>query len=748
MNSSNYILITSSLVWFIEVVFLLIVLLRNKKLRNVRFIWVHISTLLWGFSQIGVYIFRTSIDIDLTFARLGYAASLLIIYSFFSFTYEINRKQGRILKITTPIALIMSFLITVTPLLVTTANYNGQYTTFEIRQWAQILFMLASIYLVIRIIMLLYKYFYLRSSANNERFAISLVMWGLLINVVIIIFTNVLVPAIYPGDIMIYPLLGYASSIVFIGISTYVFTRQTYYGFRFLFYKLFFVFICSIFLFGAAFFILNNMLQINSLLTIDMLIKIYIVSLIFTITAFILVPKIFKIGNTYIVNKGINIEEVELHLFEELSKVQNPREFTKVVRLHFSKLFSVNSIVFVSEKSIVCNPVNLDIEDNKIFEKVKLLHKDSQITKYGEIADSGIAELKNLNTQLIIHNHINGKYWGALLIQTKSIIFDEQIEFLNEWSIPITAAIARIMLIDKVNSLNENLQEQVDEQTQELQQKVLELQEARRKEADMIDIMGHELRTPMSVVKLNTDLLHNFEHNVPTKKEDFKKYVSRIKDAVETEIKLINTLLSSAKLEGDKIQIAPEKLDIDKQIKMSVHAQESRIKLKGLEIETQVDPNTPEVYADHARTVEILNNLIDNAVKYTHKGKITIKTEDDGNFVRTSITDTGEGLTPEDIEKLGTKFFRTSNYIKSEKSDNFDIVRPGGTGLGLYVSFNLIKKMGGEINVESELGKGSTFSFTLPKYTGQTSQSTSNTNDMFERLGLKKEKDFTGKIQE
>jgi signal transduction histidine kinase len=361
------------------------------------------------------------------------------------------------------------------------------------------------------------------------------------------------------------------------------------------------------------------------------------------------------------------------------------------------------------------------------------LKKDSRLTRILHFLDkyeiSGILPL-NRETQLN----------GVLILGYKEMqmpLSVSEIEQLELLIAQTSVAMGRSLLYKEVQDLNSSLQQRVSDQTQELRQKVKQLEEARRKEADMIDIMGHELRTPMSVIKLNTDLLQKFTTNVPKKKEEYVKYVKRIKDAVDTEIRLINTLLSSAKLEGDKIELNPEKVDIIEQIKMSTHAQEGRAKRKGIDILTQFDNQNRYVFADHARTVEILNNLIDNAVKYTEKGSVTITTKGEDDFVRISITDTGLGMSKEDVSRLGDKFFRTSNYTQSEYSDDIDIVRPGGTGLGLYVTFNLVRRMGGEIHVESELGKGSNFTFTLPKYVGQESKPRSDTQDMFERLGLK-----------
>lgn len=103
-----------------------------------------------------------------------------------------------------------------------------------------------------------------------------------------------------------------------------------------------------------------------------------------------------------------------------------------------------------------------------------------------------------------------------------------------------------------------------------------------------------------------------------------------------------------------------------------------------------------------------------------------------------TVIDTGKGILRDDIPKLGQKFYRLNNYIESSKGDKVDVIRPGGTGLGLYVAFNLVKKMGGNISVQSELGKGSAFSFSLPRFKGITTEKKSSSQNMFERLGLVK----------
>lgn len=304
----------------------------------------------------------------------------------------------------------------------------------------------------------------------------------------------------------------------------------------------------------------------------------------------------------------------------------------------------------------------------------------------------------------------------------------QDLEYIRSVGSSMAISLQRAFLYQEVEIFNKSLQEKVNEQTKELQIKVKELEEARKKEADMIDIMGHELRTPATVVKLNVELLEKFIESNPA---EFKKYIDRIKKSVETEIGLINTLLTSAKLEGNKVEIRHDNVDIKAEIEMAVHGHEIDFEEKGIQFNNNVNPNTPNVYVDKVRVVEILNNLISNAIKYTQKGNVTVSTKYDDNFVTVSIQDTGKGIPRENLPKLGEKFYRVDNYLGSE------IVRPGGTGLGLYVTLGLVRLMGGDIWVESEIGKGSTFSFTLPIYKGQKIGS-SDSRNMFEKLGLKK----------
>ena len=326
---------------------------------------------------------------------------------------------------------------------------------------------------------------------------------------------------------------------------------------------------------------------------------------------------------------------------------------------------------------------------------------------------------------------------GLLILgnkQDNSLYSAGDINFIEGMVKNLNIALGRSLLYKQLQSFNETLKSKVDEQTKELQVKVEELQEARRKERDMIDIMGHELRTPATIVKLNAGLMEKYIGSNP---QDFKKYLDRIKDSIENEIKLINTLLTSAKLEGNRVEISNGKVDIVAEIDMVIHGHEREAEEKSIQLVNSVKDGTPAIYGDKVRTIEVLDNLISNAVKYTKTGSVTVQTEYDADMVKVSIIDTGDGIPADELPKLGNKFHRVGNYIES--NEHVNIVRPGGTGLGLFVVFGLVRLMKGDIWVESEVGKGSKFIFTLPIYKDQeVTQSISGSKNMFERLGLRR----------
>lgn len=256
-------------------------------------------------------------------------------------------------------------------------------------------------------------------------------------------------------------------------------------------------------------------------------------------------------------------------------------------------------------------------------------------------------------------------------------------------------------------------------QKEKLAEAYQDLNDIRRFEQDMIDVMGHELRTPMSIVRNALSLMEmELKSKGEISLEHQKKYVGMGLEASRREVNLIETLLSATKSEGKGFQLILDKVNLIEIINTSVLAYTKEAEKKGLSL--KFENNTKELYAycDKTRVQEISDNFLSNAIKYTEKGEVIITTSTQNNLACISFKDTGVGISEEDIKKLGQKFFRAQQYT-DEEQNQMNIVRPGGTGLGLFVAFSLIKVMEGDLKIESKVGVGSNFTFGMPLYSNQ-----------------------------
>lgn len=215
-----------------------------------------------------------------------------------------------------------------------------------------------------------------------------------------------------------------------------------------------------------------------------------------------------------------------------------------------------------------------------------------------------------------------------------------------------------------------------------------------------------------------------------------------IGENIEKEISLINVLLNATKIDDNQMELNRESVNVLDLIEDAILGHEMDAKRKGLYIKYQKpkDKSFPKIYADKIRVHEILDNLISNAIKYTDKGGLEIKLDSQKNFVKIVFSDTGTGIGEKDLKNIGKKFYRSNQYL-TNREDKVHLVRPGGTGLGLFVTFGLIKAHGGKVEISSKVGKGSVFTVTLPVMKKEQlieEKSEKEEKNMFERLGLNK----------
>ncbi|MEK7127101.1 MAG: ATP-binding protein, partial [Patescibacteria group bacterium] len=225
--------------------------------------------------------------------------------------------------------------------------------------------------------------------------------------------------------------------------------------------------------------------------------------------------------------------------------------------------------------------------------------------------------------------------------------------------------------------------------------------ELERLREDFTAMMVHELRAPLTVVRGTADML--ISDPKLAAKSDGKELLQTMYGSAETMLSLVNDLLDVAKIEAGRFQVDKTMNNICQVVKEKVAAFSPLAQEKNIVVDLDIADGCPEFLFDKTRISQVINNLLSNAVKFTPvNGKITVKILGEESSVRIDITDTGEGMTPDKINQLFSKF----KQLGSNKDE--------GTGLGLVIAKGIVEAHGGRILADSHPGLGSTFSIILP----------------------------------
>ncbi|HEY3426354.1 MAG TPA: ATP-binding protein [Negativicutes bacterium] len=272
-------------------------------------------------------------------------------------------------------------------------------------------------------------------------------------------------------------------------------------------------------------------------------------------------------------------------------------------------------------------------------------------------------------------------------------------------------------MADKVQEYNYNLERLVKERTAELERACTELRQLDELKSNFLSNVSHELRTPLtSVLGFAKIIRKRFEDvlipEIISNDTKVQRGIQQIKDNIniiliegERLTKLINDVLDLAKMEAGKMEIEKKTIVIEDIINHASAATASLFEQKKLIFVTEVEENLSPVQGDNDRLIQVLLNLISNAVKFTNNGKVTCQAVKRQGEIIISVIDTGVGISPEDQKQVFDKFKQVGDTLTD---------KPKGTGLGLPICKQIIELHQGRIWVTSEPGQGSRFSFALP----------------------------------
>lgn len=255
-------------------------------------------------------------------------------------------------------------------------------------------------------------------------------------------------------------------------------------------------------------------------------------------------------------------------------------------------------------------------------------------------------------------------------------------------------------LADSFNTMTQSLQESQNN----LRQVNLTLLEANRLKSEFLSVMSHELRTPLNAILGFSELLKDTSDGQMSDRQE--KYLLNIETGGRHLLRLINDILELAKVNSDSLELEKEEVSIPQLIEDIRKLGHPFAAQRRIHLDVHIEGGMPLIEADPAKVKRIMYNLVSNAIKFTPEGgHVSLEASLRDGMVEISVTDTGIGISPEDQKKI----FNLFQQLDSSASRSHE-----GTGVGLALSRKLVEMHGGRIWVESELDKGSRFSFTLP----------------------------------
>lgn len=396
-----------------------------------------------------------------------------------------------------------------------------------------------------------------------------------------------------------------------------------------------------------------------------------------------------------------------------MSKTLDINELTQKTLLELTgNMKVIKGALFTFRENSTFPPAIIGFANGKIYD-YKTLYSLAEINKIIIVQEEdekdapAIEILKKQNIALALPLQGKAQSNGILLLGEKKngeLYTEEDIQVLEIFGPAMSVAIENSKAYEEIKQFNKTLQEKVQKATKDLSAANIKLQELDKLKDEFVSTTSHELRTPMTVAQ-------GYIWKVLQEKKELsaknRENLEIAYGSTERLIALVNDILDVARIESGRMEFDPQKFDA---VELSQKVLKELLpKAEEKAITITVKSEKPYfVFADVNKIHQVLINLIYNAVKFTPvKGTIIVSFSLKNNMVLTSVSDTGIGIKKEDQEKLFGKFSRLDSSLSSNNQNP-------GTGLGLYLSKKIVEYSKGKITLDSQVNKGSTFTFSLP----------------------------------
>ncbi len=349
---------------------------------------------------------------------------------------------------------------------------------------------------------------------------------------------------------------------------------------------------------------------------------------------------------------------------------------------------SMSDIVFIQDKDFTILKANKAcLEALKLKSEDVVGKKCFTVMHYLDHPWMNCPYVQTCSDQKVHTAEVDDPGLGASLLVTTSPIIKENGEFMG--SIHVAKDIS---LIKKYQD--------------ELELKNKELEKLDQLKSDFVSMVSHELRSPLSITKEGLSLVLDGVTGTINARQS--KILTTSKNSIDRLARIINSLLDISKIESGRVELKKQSVDMEALIRNVAVEFENQAKDKGLELRVNLtNAKGLSLYIDEDRIIQVFTNLISNSIKFTEEGHIDVSLVQRKNEVEFTVSDTGVGFAAEDLPRVFTKFLQFGRTAG---------VGGKGSGLGLSISKGIIDLHRGKIWVESEVGKGSKFIFSLPKY--------------------------------